>query len=88
MTNREHIDHINTYINNYFNKEKEEKSFVNREFFESQSLKSKVKLTIDLLSDAGAMPSLNEDKFNKLYEIAIKESRHQNQAGMTQYLFD
>lgn len=83
MTNREHIDHINTYINNYFNKEKEEKSFVNREFFESQSLKSKVKLTIDLLSDAGAMPSLNEDKFNKLYEIAIKESRHQNQAGMT-----
>ncbi|MBU0471304.1 MAG: Z1 domain-containing protein [Nanoarchaeota archaeon] len=83
MTNRDYIDQINIFINNNFNKEKEAQGFVNREFFESQSLKLKIKSIIDLLSNSGAMPPLSEDKFNKLYETAIKESRHQNQAGMT-----
>ena len=83
MTNRDYIDQINIFINNNFNKEKEAQGFVNREFFESQSLKLKIKSIIDLLSNTGAMPSLSEDKFNKLYETAIKETRHQNQAGMT-----
>lgn len=83
MTNREYIDQINTYINNFFNKEKEEKGFVNREFFESQNLKNKIKSILELLSTAGMIPAINEEKFNKFYETAIKESRHQNQAGMT-----
>lgn len=83
MSNREFIDQINTYINNFFNKEKEEKGFVNREFFESQSLKDRVESTIYTLSDLGAIPKINEEKFNKLYITAIKESRHHNQQGMT-----
>jgi hypothetical protein len=77
MTNREYIDFMNMYINIFFNKEKNENGFVNREFFESQILKSQIKITLDLTF------SINEDKFNQLYETAIKESRHQNQAGMT-----
>lgn len=83
MTNRAYIDQINTYINNFFNLEKEEKGFVNREFFESQPLKNKIKSTLDMLAGAGAIPAISEEKFNKLYLTAIKESRHHNQAGMT-----
>lgn len=83
MTNREYIDQINSFINNFFRQNKDENGFVDREFFESEDLKSKIRKTLETLSDVGAMPELNEDKFHKFYEVAIKESKHQNQAGMT-----
>ena len=83
MTNREHIDQINTFINNFFKQEKEEKGFVNREFFESEALKTKSRNALEALASLGAIPKINEDKFCKFYATAIKESRHQNQAGMT-----
>lgn len=83
MTNREYIEQINTFINNFFIKEKDEKGFVNREFFESKSLKMKIQTTLDTLGSIGSIPTLNEEKFNKLYSTAIKESRHHNQSGMT-----
>ena len=83
MTNRAYIDQINTFINNFFIKAKEEKGFVNREFFESKSLKLKIKNTLDTLSSMGSIPELGEEKFNKFYSTAIKESRHHNQSGMS-----
>ena len=83
MTNRDFIEQINTYINNFFIKEKEDKGFVNRDFFESHELKDKISTIMKSLSDLGATPSIGEDKFNHLYQTAIKESRHHNQAGMT-----
>jgi hypothetical protein len=83
MTNRDYVNQMNTFINNFFIKEKEEKGFVSRSFFESTSLKEQVKNTLETLSNIGSIPELNNEKFNKLYSIAIKESRHHNQAGMT-----
>ena len=83
MTNREYIDQINTFINNFFIKEKGEKGFVNRDFFESRSLKTSIQSTFDTLGNIGSIPKLNEEKFNKLYSTSIKESRHHNQSGMT-----
>jgi len=83
MTNREYIDQINIFINNSFRQKKDENGFVNREFFESEDLKNRIRKTLVTLSDAGAIPTLNEEKFHKFYEIAIKETKHQNQSGMT-----
>jgi hypothetical protein len=83
MTNRKYIEQINTFIDNFFIKEKEEKGFVNREFFESINLRETIKTTLDTLSNIGSIPKLNDEKFDSLYKIAIKESRHRNQSGMT-----
>jgi hypothetical protein len=83
MTNRKYIEQINTFIDNFFIKEKEEKGFVNRDFFESITLKETIKNTLDTLSNIGSVPKLNDEKFDSLYKIAIKESRHHNQSGMT-----
>lgn len=83
MTNRQYIEQINTFIDNFFIKEKEEKGFVNREFFESIKLIEAIKTTLDTLSNIGSIPKLNDEKFDNLYKIAIKESRHRNQSGMT-----
>ncbi|WP_372998312.1 Z1 domain-containing protein [Sulfurimonas sp.] len=81
MENRVYIDLMNTFIDASFNKEKEEKGFVNREFFESISLKQQIKDDLDKLPSY--IPSLTKEKFEKLYSISIKESRHSNQSGMT-----
>ncbi len=83
MTNRAYIDQMNTFINNFFLQEREKNGFVNRDFFESESLKEQVENTLHTLSNIGSIPSLNEEKFNKLYSVSIKESRHHNQSGMT-----
>ncbi|MCU7835598.1 MAG: Z1 domain-containing protein [gamma proteobacterium symbiont of Taylorina sp.] len=83
MTNRDFIDQINIFLQNLFNNEKENKGFVGREFYESASLKLKIKETLDSMSNLGTFPEINNDKFNKCYEVSIKEMRHQNQQGMT-----
>jgi len=83
MTNREYIDQLNTYIKSSFNKEKSEKGFVDNNFFKSEDLKSKIKLTLDTLVSIGTFPEINTEKFNEFYATAIKESKYKNQLGMT-----
>lgn len=83
MTNRQYIEQINTFIDNFFIKEKEEKGFVNREFFESTNLRVNIKTAIKMLSDNGLIPKLSDEKFDSFYKVAVKESRHRNQSGMT-----
>jgi len=83
MTNRQYIEQINTFIDNYFIKEKEEKGFVNREFFESTNLRVNIETAIKMLSDNGLVPKISDEKFDICYKVAIKESRHRNQSGMT-----
>jgi Z1 domain len=83
MTNREYIDHITTYINNFFQQEMKKTGFVGRDFYEAELLKTKTANTLEAVASYGAIPKISEDKFNKLYEIAIKESKYQNQSGMT-----
>ncbi len=83
MTNRDYIDQLNAYIKSSFNQEKSEKGFVDNNFFKSEELKSKIKLTLDTLINIGTFPKINTEKFDELYEIAIKESKHKNQSGMT-----
>lgn len=81
MENRVYIDLMNTFIDASFNTEKEEKGFVNREFFESISLKEHIKNDLDKLPSY--IPSLTKEKFERLYSISIKDSKHRNQSGMT-----
>lgn len=83
MTSREYIEQIIIFINNFFKKEKEKNGLVNRDFFESETLKIKIKNTLSSLADDEMIPKINEEKFNERYGIAIKEARHLNQAGMT-----
>lgn len=75
MNDRDYIDLLNIYINKSIQDEKKETGFVTREFFESTALKEKIYNY--------AAPIMSIEKFNKLYKTSIKESRHQNQAGMT-----
>lgn len=83
MTNRDYIEQLNIYIKNSFNQEKDEKGFIESSFFKLDELKSKTKKTLNIMIDNGVFPKINNEKFDELYEVAIKESKHKNQSGMT-----
>ncbi len=83
MTNREYIDQINTFINNFLQQELTKNEYISRDFFDDKELKIKISNVFNSLTLAGMIPELNEEKFDKFYEIAIKEQRYKNKQGMT-----
>ena len=82
MKNREYIDQIKAIIHTNFNKTKESEGFVTREFYESQELKSTIKNALVAL-EAFGYPPLKDEKFQQFYKVAIIESKHSNQSGMS-----
>lgn len=80
--NNKIIDLFVTTIGNHFEQYKESHGFVDRSFFESVELKSKLEVVRNQFA-AMAFPEISDEKFTQYYEAAIKESRHKKQSGMT-----
>ena len=70
MTNRDYIDLLHICISKVINEVKE----LDRNFFESSKLRDEI---YKFATPFGV------EKFDELYEVAIKESKHKNQSGMT-----
>lgn len=69
-------------INNHFEQYKEAHGYVDRGFFESEELRKKLEVARSTFPSLG-YPEVSNEKFNQLFEAAIRESRHKKQAGMT-----
>lgn len=82
MKNRTYIEKLVELINNEFNEEKKESGFVDRTFFESNGLKEKISHDAGMIFKIMKYPDLSDDKFDRLYSLSIKQSKHENQSGM------
>jgi hypothetical protein len=78
MNNREYIDQIIKSIEAQVMKHKENKIYVTREFFDSPEIKLNSKIAIDAIANALSWPSLDQNTFASLFEVAIKEFRDKN----------
>jgi len=74
MTNRTYIDLLNTFIDIEVDKKLKENKVLTFQFFSSEELKAQVRQST---------PFFNDEKFDDLYAIAIKEAKHRNKQGMT-----
>jgi Z1 domain len=70
--NREYIDHIKKFIL----KEYIENKTVARDFYESSKLNQNAKVALDAISNLFGYEQLSIIDFNKLFELAVKEFRH------------
>ena len=82
MTNRDYIDQLNVYIKSFSTKEKDEKGFIESNFFQSRGLKDKVKNTLESMMNMGVFPKIDDKKFNELYTIAIREVKSNSILGI------
>lgn len=78
MNNREYIDQIIKSIEAQVMKHKENNIYVTREFFDSPEIKVNSKIAIDAIANALSWPSLDQNTFASLFEVAIKEFRDKN----------
>ncbi len=81
-TNRDYIKKIVDLINSEFDKAKEESGYVERRFFESDELEKIIQDKAQQIFEIFRYPRISEKKWSQLYDIAIKESKHENQSGM------
>ncbi len=84
MKNRTYIEKFVELIIGEFDETKNDNGFVERSFFESVDLKEKVSNDAGLIFKIMKYPALSDDKFERLYTLAIKESKHLKQSGMAQ----
>ena len=78
MNNREYIDQIIKSIEAQVMKHKENNIYVTREVFDSPEIKLNSKIAIDAIANALSWPSLDQNTFASLFEVAIKEFRDKN----------
>lgn len=76
--NRDYIDRINDILQSAIDKKIKEDGVVTREFFENTDLKDHTEQTMKVLEPLG-YPILTTDRFNDLFAVSIKETRHKNQ---------
>jgi len=82
MNHKAYTETLIKVINNHFDKYKEVNGYVDRGFFESKDLRDKAEIARQSFAVLG-FPEISDDKFNQLFEAAIRECRHKKQAGMT-----
>ena len=70
MTNREYIDQINTFINNFLQQERTKNGYISRDFFDDKELKTKILNVFNSLTLTGMIPEVNEEKL-KVEELEV-----------------
>lgn len=81
--NRDYIEHIKNYVLNQYIIYESNNGIVDRFFFESDDLKKKTKDAIEVISNMFGYKILSEIEFDKLFDIAIKEFRHNHTTSMS-----
>ena len=81
MKKTELIAQLKIFLKAAYEKEKETAGYVGMGFFETATLKEVLQSQMVSLENMG-YPSLNDEKFKQLYEVAVKESKHKYQRGL------
>lgn len=82
VNNRDYIEHIKNYVLNQYITYEITNGIVDRFFFESEVLKKNTQGALEVISNMFGYKILNGIEFERLFDIAIKEFRHNHTTSM------
>jgi hypothetical protein len=82
VTNRDYIEHIKNYVLNQYVTYESTNGRVDRFFFESEVLKKNTQGALEVISNMFGYKILNGIEFDRLFDISIKEFRHNHTTSM------
>ncbi|MBC7523988.1 MAG: Z1 domain-containing protein [Flavobacterium sp.] len=82
VNNRDYIEHIKSYILNQYITYESINGIVDRFFFDSDNLKKNTEAALEVISNMFGYKILSEIEFVKLFDISIKEFRHNHTTSM------
>lgn len=80
-SNRDYIDRIIDILQTAVDEKINQNGYVTREFFEDTDLKHQIESKLQVLEIAG-YSKLIQERFNELYIIALRETRHNNNTSI------
>jgi hypothetical protein len=82
VNNRDYIEHIKNYVLNQYITYESTNGIVDRFFFESEVLKKNTQGALEVISNMFGYKILTGIEFDRLFDIAIKEFRHNHTTSM------
>jgi GTPase SAR1 family protein len=83
VNNRDYIEHIKSYILNKYITYESINGLVDRFFFDSEKLKKNTQSALEVISNMFGYKIVTELEFDRLFDLAIKEFRHNHTTRMS-----